>query len=136
MTNANVRALEQVCESLSESARAAATLGHIEPEMLDSLSHAEVLVDLADDLTRQVAALREIIAAMVRRPYAAPELIEIGKARINGRPVAHLELFEESGFWRWCIVDANGREYFDGGNYQRREDAARGLIDALDHQND
>jgi hypothetical protein len=134
--SAHVHALEQVCESLTSTARAAETLGRIEPEMLDSLSHAEALVDLADDLTRQVSALREIVAAMDRRPYVAPELIELGKATVNGRPVAHLELFEENGFWRWCIVDDRGREYVDGGNYRRREDAARGLIDALDHQND
>lgn len=55
----------------------------------------------------------------------------LGKT-VHGRPVAHAELFEENGFWRWRIVDARGIEYVDGGNFHTREAAAESLNQAFD----
>ena len=51
---------------------------------------------------------------------------------INGVQVKSCRVYTESDYWRWQIVDANGRGYVDGGNYRTSRAAARGLIDALE----
>ena len=67
-----------------------------------------------------------------RPDYALPEIAVLGRATVNGIPVKTLELFEETGYWRWRIVAINGREYVDGGNFISRIDAGRSLIASLD----
>ena len=59
---------------------------------------------------------------------------------VNGVPVIHTRVFQgtyralgASGkVWRWKIIDANGREFLDGGNYLTRAQAESGLANALD----
>lgn len=63
--------------------------------------------------------------------YQSPEILVLGACRVNGRQVKSLELYQENQFWRWQIIDCDGREFLDGGNYVRRTDAARRMITAL-----
>jgi hypothetical protein len=51
---------------------------------------------------------------------------------VNGRDAVNAEVFAEGGYWRWRITDNCGVEFLDGANYRTREQAAAGLVDALD----
>ncbi len=51
---------------------------------------------------------------------------------VNGIAIRSTKIFREGDYWRWLIVDVNGREYVDGGNYLTRNEAVSGLDKALD----
>ncbi len=51
---------------------------------------------------------------------------------INGKLVTASRVFEEGNFWRWQIVDENGTQYADGGNFKTREAAEASLLNAFD----
>lgn len=55
---------------------------------------------------------------------------------INGRKIIRTKVFEEGGQWRWRIIDDRGAEFLDGGNYNSKEAAERGLDGAFDPPND
>lgn len=51
---------------------------------------------------------------------------------VNRRAIADVVLFEEGDYWRWRIVDVDGRVYVDGGNFRTREAALEDLQRAYD----
>lgn len=55
---------------------------------------------------------------------------------INGRKIIRTKVFEEGGQWRWRIIDDRGAEFLDGGNYNSKDAAERGLDGAFDPPND
>jgi hypothetical protein len=41
-------------------------------------------------------------------------------------------IYTEDDYWTWQVVDIGGREYFADTLYFTREDAQRGIVDALE----
>lgn len=123
-------ALRQIASTLSEVAENIELLGEVDASFWAEIKPTEMLGDLAGDL-RSLAGRVESVQQ--RLAHEQP-LLDPDRARANGRPVRSLELFteihKEGEFWRWRMVDCDGREYLDGGNFRRGVDAARSLLEA------
>lgn len=126
----SLAALRQIASTLQEIAENIELLGEVDASFWAEIKPTEMLGDLAGDL-RSLAGRVE--AARQRIAHERP-LLDPDRARANGRPVRSLELFtethKEGEFWRWRMVDCDGREYMDGGNFRRGVDAARSLVEA------
>ena len=126
----SLAALRQIASTLSEIAENIELLGEVDASFWAEIKPTEMLGDLAGDL-RSLAARTESICQRLAhdQPLLDPDL-----ARANGRPVRSMELFtethKEGEFWRWRMVDCDGREYMDGGNFRHGVDAARSLLEA------
>ncbi len=54
---------------------------------------------------------------------------------VNGYAVKSSRVFKQGDYYRWRVVDVNGRVYTDGGNYTSRREAMSGLRKGLDKHN-
>jgi len=46
--------------------------------------------------------------------------------------IKHAVLYREEEYWTWQVVDIGGREFFADTMYFTREDAQRGIVEALE----
>ena len=46
--------------------------------------------------------------------------------------IKELTVWDDGDIWRWRLVDSDGQDYLDGGNYLNPEDAVIGAIKAAD----
>lgn len=123
-------ALRQIASTLSEIAENIELLGDVDASFWAEIKPTELLGDLAGDLRTLAGRVESVQQRLAHeQPLLDPDL-----ARANGRPVRSMELFtethKEGEFWRWRMVDCDGREYTDGGNFRHGDDAARSLLEA------
>lgn len=125
-----VAALRQIASTLSEVAENVELLGGVDASFWAEIKPTEMLGDLAGDLR----SLAGRVESVQQRLAHEQTLLDPDQARANGRPVRSMELFREAHkqgeFWRWRIVDCDGREYMDGGDFRSGVDAARSLLEA------
>ena len=129
MTTTPCAALRQIASTLSEIAENIELLRGVDASFWADIKPTEMLGDLAIDLRSLAARVESVEQIAHAQPMLDPD-----RARANGRPVRSMELLtethKEGEFWRWRMVDCDGREYMDGGNFRRGIDAARSLLEA------
>ena len=68
---------------------------------------------------------------MIIKKKAVPPLLlyilHMKKLRIK-----HAVLYQEEDYWTWQIVDIGGREFFANTMYFTRDEAQRGIVEALE----
>ncbi|MCB1822220.1 MAG: hypothetical protein KDI73_11675 [Candidatus Competibacteraceae bacterium] len=129
--NGMTQTLRQLAAELRDSNDGVATLAGVDQSFFDKITPLEGLIDIQDDL-RSIADAISGCASTIEANWP-PALFDLSRARVNGRPIRSLEIFEEEDYWRWRIVDDRGVEFVDGGNHMLRSECGESLSAALEY---
>ncbi len=127
-----VSTLRQLHVELREIVQAITTLASVDVSFFNKITPLEALEDLRCDL-ESIGDAVSGCASTAEAHCWPPAVFDLSRARVNGRPIRSLEIFEEAGYWRWRIVDDRGEVYVDGGNFMLREDCGADLSGVIDY---